>query len=73
MRIDPPIKGFSEGFPVEDAPRQFSGDLNNMRPVSTLTGKILLCQRAGQDKKFAAQLAGVAGPVVAQCSVAIVA
>lgn len=67
-----PIKGFSEGFPIEGGPSQFSGDMNNMRPISTLTGRIMLCQRPGQDKKFALQLASVAGPIVVQGSVSVV-
>lgn len=72
MILPPPIKGFSEGFNVEDAPREYSGHINNVRPISTLSGKLILCQRPGLDKKYAQLIAGVAGPVVAICSVSVV-
>lgn len=72
MLVNPPIKGFSEGFNVEDSPREYSGYQNNVRPISTLSGRLILCQRPGWEKKYVQQIGGVAGPVVAACSVTVV-
>ena len=69
----PPIRGFSEGFDVSDTPNEYSGYMNNVRPVDTLERKLRLGQRPGLDKAYAQQIASLSGPVVDICSVTTVA
>jgi len=65
-----PIKGFSEGFPVENQPANTSGSMNNVRPTDVLEGRIRLGQRPPLDKWGAGTLIGGAEqPVVAMCIV----
>jgi hypothetical protein len=68
----PPIKGFSEGFDVSDTPNEYSGYMNNVRPVDTLERKLRLGQRPGLDKAYAQQIANGVGAIVAICSVSVV-
>ena len=67
-----PIQGFSEGVGVGDTPQQFSGYLNNVRPLDTLERRLRLGQRPGLDKKYSQQIAGLSGPIVAIGSVSYV-
>lgn len=73
MIFDSPIKGFSEGFSVDQTPPGYSSYMNNVRIVDTLDRKLRIGQRPGLDKKYSQLLAGVAGPVVDIGSVTIVA
>ena len=70
--FQPPIGGFSEGINVEDSPVQYSGYMNNVRPIDVLERKLRIGQRPGLDKKYTQQIAGVAGPIVCACSVSVV-
>ena len=63
-----PIKGKHVGSPSNQQPAQTSRDLNNVRPF--FDGRACGGQRPGLDKWGAGvQIAEVAGPVVAICSV----
>ena len=59
-----PIKGFSEGLPVDKENPSTSGYMNNVRPVDVLDKKIRLGQRPGLDKVYTQQIGGVAAPIV---------
>ena len=71
MELSFPVKGKSVGMPSSKQPQATSRDLNNVRPY--WDGRLVGGQRPGLDKRYAEQIAGVAGPVVAICSVAVVA
>lgn len=70
MELRFPIKGLNKGAPSSQQPAQTSRDLNNVRPY--FDGRVCGGQRPGLDKWGAGILiAGVAGPVVAICSVSM--
>ena len=70
MELSFPVKGKHVGFPSSKQPQGTTRDLNNVRPY--YDGRLAGGQRPGADKRYAEQIAGVAGPVVAICSVATV-
>jgi hypothetical protein len=67
-----PIKGISEGFPVDKSPPLTTGYANNIRAVDVLEKRVRIGQRPGQDKVYTQQIGGAALPVVAICSVTII-
>jgi len=67
-----PIKGISEGFDTSNSEPLTSGYMNNVRPVDCLERKLRLGQRPGVDKKYAQQIGGVAGAIVAITAVSVV-
>ena len=68
-----PIKGVSYGLPVDKEQPTTSGYMNNVRPFDVLEGRLRLGQRPGLDKAYTQQIVSIAGPIVAICSVTIVA
>lgn len=69
----PPIRGILKGLDSGDAAPNFSEYMNNMRPVSTLNDKIIICQRPALDKWGNEDQIGAAEqPVVAMCVVSAV-
>ncbi len=60
-----PIKGISEGFPVDKSPPLTSGYINNIRAIDVLEKRVRIGQRPGQDKAYAQQIGGTASAVVA--------
>jgi hypothetical protein len=69
----PPIRGVLKGIDSADAAPNFSEHMNNMRPVSTLNNKIIICQRPALDKWGNGDQIGAAEqPVVALCVVSAV-
>ena len=71
--FEAPIKGFSEGFNVDQAPPGYSFYMNNVRIIDTLDRKLRIGQRPGLEKKYIQLIAGVAGPIVDIGSVTIIA
>lgn len=67
-----PIKGFSEGFPVENQPANTSGSMNNVRPTDVLEGRIRLGQRPPLDKAYSQQIGTTNIPIVYITSVTVV-
>jgi hypothetical protein len=67
-----PIKGESQGFPVDKSPPLTSGYLNNIRAIDVLEKRIRIGQRPGQDKVYAQQIGGATSPVVAITQVTVV-
>jgi len=65
-----PIKGFSEGFPVENQPANTSGSMNNVRPI--FEGRIRLAQRPPLDKAYSQQIGTTNIPIVYITSVTVV-
>lgn len=70
MELTFPIKGKHVGMPSSQQPPGASRDLNNVRPF--YDGRACGGQRPGLDKRYAEQIADVAGPIVAICSVSTV-
>ena len=66
-----PLQGFSSGFPVDKQQTMTSGHINNCRPIDVLEKRLRIGQRPGFEKLYAQQIAGVAGPIVAVCSVTV--
>lgn len=72
MEIPFPILGKHVGLPSDKQPVLTSPDLNNMRPMNPKTGRVCGAQRPALNKRYTQQIAGVAGPIVDMCSVAVV-
>jgi len=68
-----PIKGVSEGLPVDKEPPNTSGYMNNVRPFDVLEQRLRLGQRPGLDKAYSQQIASIGGAIVAITSVAAIA
>jgi hypothetical protein len=64
-----PIKGISEGFPVDKSPPLTTGYANNIRAVDVLEKRVRIGQRPGLDKTYAQQIGGAAIPIIALCSI----
>jgi hypothetical protein len=71
MVIPIPIKGYSEGFPVDASPPATGGYMLNVRPQDVLEGRIRLGQRPGQDKWSTTQIGAATQPIVAMVSVGV--
>ena len=67
--IQLPIKGVSEGFPIESSPPLTSGHMNNVIPRDVLEQRIRLSQRPGLDKVFTQQIGGTTAPIIAMIQV----
>ncbi len=68
-----PVKGFSEGLPVDKADQLTSGYMNNVRGTGVLAKKIKISQRPAVVKWGAGTLIGDAEqPIVAMCVVSSV-
>ncbi len=67
-----PLQGIDKGRTTSEQPIATSPDLNNVRPYDTLDNRARGGQRPGLDKLYAQQIGGLAGPIVAMCSVTIV-
>ena len=67
-----PVVGFSEGLPVDKSDPMTSGHINNIRPISILSGRIVISQRPGLDNWSATQIGADENPVVALCAVSTV-
>lgn len=67
-----PLGGYSEGANVENLPSNTTGDMNNVRPQDTLSGRLRIGQRPGLGKAFTQQIASASGPVVVLGSVSVV-
>jgi len=70
VEMELPIKGFSEGFPVENQPANTSGSMNNVRLI--FDGRIRLAQRPPLDKAYSQQIGGIAAPIIWMGSVTVV-
>lgn len=66
-----PYKGFSEGYPTDKTPPEYSPFMSDVRIVDTLEGRFRLCQRPGQEKRYAQQMKS--NPIMDICSVTTVA
>lgn len=65
-----PSKGLNTAFAVSETPPLSSGDLNNVRPMDTLSSRLRGGQRPGLQKWGAGnQIGGSSQPVVAMCIV----
>lgn len=72
IEIPIPIKGFSEGLPVDKEQLATSGFILNCRPRDVLEGKLRLGQRLGLKKAYSQQISGTAYPIIILCSVTVV-
>lgn len=72
MELMFPIQGLHLGFPTSKQPQNTSPDLNNVRPYDTLDNRIRGGQRPGLSQKYTNQIALVAFPIIAMCSVTVV-
>jgi len=72
MEFQLPIKGKSEGFPIEKEQNLTSGYMNNVRPRDVLDNRIRIGQRPGLDKAYSQQIGGISTPIVAMCIVTTV-
>jgi len=68
-----PVKGFSEGLPIDKSDQLTTGHSNNVRGTGVLNRKIKVGQRPAVVKwGSGTQIGGAENPVVAMCSVATV-
>lgn len=67
-----PIKGYSEGFNVSDSPSDTTGEIMNVRPRDSLSGKLRLGKRPGLVKEYSEQIAGAAAPIIAIGSISVI-
>jgi len=72
MEFQLPIKGKSEGLPVDKEQELTSGHMNNVRPRDVLDNRIRIGQRPGLDKAYSQQIGGAATSVVAMCVITTV-
>lgn len=72
MEFSLPIKGVSEGFPIDKSPPLTSGYMNNIRAIDVLEKRVRIGQRPGQDKAYAQQIGGAASAVVAAIQVTVI-
>jgi len=56
LQFQLPIKGKSEGFPLDKSPALTSGHLNNVRPTDVLEKKLRIGQRPGLAKAYSQQI-----------------
>jgi len=64
QEIQPPLGGYSEGFPVEQQQQATSGYMKNCRPRDVLEGKLRIGQRPGLKKAYSEKISGEAAPIV---------
>lgn len=72
FEMDIPVKGKSEGLPVDNQPPNTSGYMNNVRPVDVLEKRIRIGQRPGMDKAYSQQIGGANIPIVYITSVTVI-
>ena len=58
LQFQLPIKGKSEGFPLDKSPALTSGHLNNVRPTDVLEKRLRIGQRPGLTKVYTQQISG---------------
>lgn len=64
QQVPVPIKGYSEGLPVEAQQQATCGYMNNCRPRDVLEGKLRVGQRPGLKKAYSQQIGGGSYPIV---------
>lgn len=73
FKLNLPIKGFSEGLPIDKSDPMTSGHQNNVRAIGVLEKRIKVSQRpAVVNWGGATQIGDTQQPVVAMCSVSTV-
>lgn len=72
MRAPFPFLGIDRGRATIDQPPLTAYNMKNVRLYDTLGNRARGGQRPGLNKRYTQQIAGVAGPVVAICSVTVV-
>jgi len=60
-----PIRGISQGLPVDKESTQTSGYMNNVRPEDVLEKRIRIGKRPGLDKWSTTQVGGAEFPIIA--------
>ncbi len=66
-----PYHGIDKGRNIPDQPEHTSPAMNNMRSFDVLGNRMRGGQRPGLSKLYTQQIASVAGPIVAICSVTV--
>lgn len=73
MEIPLCLKGFSEILPVENQEPATSPFMSNCRPRDVLEKRIRIGKRPGLKKAYSQQIGDESYPIVALCSITVVA
>lgn len=73
MDLQFPLQGEDRGRTTSQQPFLTSPDIKNMRPYDTLGNRVRGGQRPGLAKRFNQQIGGDTKPIVAMCSVTVIA
>lgn len=67
-----PLHGIDKGRNIPEQPEHTSPAMNNMRSYDVLGNRMRGGQRPGLAKLYTQQIASLAGPVVAICSITVI-
>lgn len=73
LEVSLPLKGFSEILPLENQEPATSPFMSNCRPRDVLEKRLRIGKRPGLKKAYSQQIGGESYPIVAICSITVVA